>query len=175
MTPQEKAWKAWGRIIARAWSSQEFKEELMNHPKQILEAEGISIPPSINIEVMEESESESQQVWYPLKLTLPCGVPLTIPTGVEVQIERREPIDAPSELIGEQKLVISLEIPGIKIQVEPNNDKRINSIILTLRLPSRQRTPEISQEAIERMSFGLEEFIIDSGQDGCNQKLGIKR
>ncbi len=175
MTPQEKAWKAWGRIIAKAWSNSQFKEYLINHPKQVLAAEGIDIPSAITVEVVEESEAELQHQWQPFNLTIPCGVPLIIPADFEVQIERREPVDSPSELIGRQKLVVSLEIPGIKIQVEQNTDKRIDSLILTLRLPRQQRISEISQGALEGMNLGLEELISDSGQGGCKPLLNIPR
>jgi Nitrile hydratase, alpha chain len=43
------------RLIARAWKDSVFKGELLSNPKAALEAEGISLPESIEIRAVEET------------------------------------------------------------------------------------------------------------------------
>lgn len=53
------------RILIQAWQDPTYKAKLMATPKQILLAEGIKIPPSIDVTVVENSEKQ-------LYLVLPC-------------------------------------------------------------------------------------------------------
>ena len=43
------------QIIARAWQDDSFKEELVSNPEAALSREGISLPESIEVKVLEEN------------------------------------------------------------------------------------------------------------------------
>lgn len=43
------------KLIAQAWQDESFKHELLSNPKTAFENEGISIPESIEIRVVEET------------------------------------------------------------------------------------------------------------------------
>ena len=43
------------QIIARAWQDNSFKDELINNPEAALNSEGISLPESIEVKVLEEN------------------------------------------------------------------------------------------------------------------------
>jgi Nitrile hydratase, alpha chain len=43
------------KLVAQAWQDDSFKEELINNPKSAFEQEGIPLPESIEIRVVEES------------------------------------------------------------------------------------------------------------------------
>lgn len=45
------------KIITRAWQDDSFKEELLSSPKAACEREGISLPESIELRVVEEDAS----------------------------------------------------------------------------------------------------------------------
>ncbi len=49
--------KAIGRIIARAWTDDAFKQELMANPTEVLKAQGIAIPEGTDVRVVENTES----------------------------------------------------------------------------------------------------------------------
>ncbi|MBW4428470.1 MAG: NHLP leader peptide family RiPP precursor [Nostoc desertorum CM1-VF14] len=42
-------------LIARAWQDESFKKELINNPRSAFEKEGITLPESIEVRVVEES------------------------------------------------------------------------------------------------------------------------
>ena len=44
-------------IITRAWQDEEFKQHLLNDPEAALESEGISLPSSMNITIVEETST----------------------------------------------------------------------------------------------------------------------
>lgn len=43
------------KLITKAWQDSSFKQELLSNPKLALEKEGISLPASIEIRVVEEN------------------------------------------------------------------------------------------------------------------------
>ncbi len=43
------------KIIARAWQDESFKQELLSNPKVVLEKEGINLPASMELRVVEET------------------------------------------------------------------------------------------------------------------------
>ena len=49
--------KAIGRVIARAWTDDAFKQQLMAHPTDVLRAQGIAIPEGTDVRVVENTES----------------------------------------------------------------------------------------------------------------------
>jgi Nitrile hydratase, alpha chain len=42
------------KLIVKAWQDISFKQELLSNPKSVLEKEGISLPESIKVQVVEE-------------------------------------------------------------------------------------------------------------------------
>jgi hypothetical protein len=45
------------KLATKAWQDESFKQELLNNPKSALEKEGISLPDSIDVKVVEENSS----------------------------------------------------------------------------------------------------------------------
>lgn len=43
------------KIVARAWQDESFKQELLSNPRAAFEKEGIPLPESFNIRVVEET------------------------------------------------------------------------------------------------------------------------
>ena len=43
------------KLVARAWQDESFKQELLSNPRAAFEKEGIPLPESINIQVVEET------------------------------------------------------------------------------------------------------------------------
>jgi Nitrile hydratase, alpha chain len=43
------------KIIAKAWQDNDFKQRLLSDPKHTLQEEGISLPDSIEVRVVEEN------------------------------------------------------------------------------------------------------------------------
>ncbi|MBD2387101.1 NHLP leader peptide family RiPP precursor [Cylindrospermum sp. FACHB-282] len=44
------------KIIARAWKSEEYKQELLNNPKAVIEREfNIQIPEGVTVQILEET------------------------------------------------------------------------------------------------------------------------
>ena len=41
--------KLWAKIVAKAWSDEAFKAELLNNPEQVLKAEGAEIPEGVRV------------------------------------------------------------------------------------------------------------------------------
>lgn len=46
------------RVIAKAWSDAEFKDQLLKKPVEILRAEGIDVPAGIKVTVVENTEKQ---------------------------------------------------------------------------------------------------------------------
>ena len=55
---REEQGKKYAKLIAKAWSDESFKEKLMSDSRAILEAEGISVPPGVDVKVMEQTETQ---------------------------------------------------------------------------------------------------------------------
>jgi hypothetical protein len=54
MEPNESQ-KAWGKVVARAWSDELFKKRLFADPKTVLKEHGLEMPADVNVKVMEDS------------------------------------------------------------------------------------------------------------------------
>ena len=49
--------KKYAQVIARAWSDESFKKELLADPRAVLAAHGITVPEGVNLQVLEEKEN----------------------------------------------------------------------------------------------------------------------
>ncbi len=52
--PQQR--RRWGRIVARAWDDDDFKQRLLAEPEAVLREAGIEVPPGIEVRVEEGEE-----------------------------------------------------------------------------------------------------------------------
>src|SRR5262245_14409343 len=53
---QEQA-KQWGRVVARAWSDEPFKQRLLRDPRAALTEIGVPVPPGLELEVHESTRT----------------------------------------------------------------------------------------------------------------------
>ena len=44
------------KVIAKAWSDESFKEKLLSEPRAVLEAHGITVPPGLEVKVVEQTD-----------------------------------------------------------------------------------------------------------------------
>lgn len=49
--------RAWGQIIARAWSDEDFKDRLVSDPRAVLAEYGIEAPEGVEIKVVEDTDA----------------------------------------------------------------------------------------------------------------------
>jgi len=56
--PREELNKKYAKVIAKAWSDASFKEKLLADPRAVLEAEGISVPPGVDVKVVEQTDKQ---------------------------------------------------------------------------------------------------------------------
>jgi hypothetical protein len=54
-TGMEQFQKAWGKVVAKAWSDELFKKRLLADPKTVLKENGIEIPADMTFKVLEDS------------------------------------------------------------------------------------------------------------------------
>jgi len=54
---REEQGKKYAKLIAKAWSDESFKEKLLSDPRAVLEAEGISVPPGVEVNVLEQTDN----------------------------------------------------------------------------------------------------------------------
>ncbi|MBD2387099.1 NHLP leader peptide family RiPP precursor [Cylindrospermum sp. FACHB-282] len=55
-TPEINQENLEAKIIARAWKSEEYKQELLNNPKAVIEREfDIQIPEEVTVQILEET------------------------------------------------------------------------------------------------------------------------
>jgi hypothetical protein len=47
--------KAWGQVVARAWTDEAFKERLLSNPGAVLREHGLEVPPGIRVKVLEDT------------------------------------------------------------------------------------------------------------------------
>ena len=66
--PQEREefQKAWGKIIAKAWSDPAFKKRFLENPNEVLKSNGIEIPPGMRM-VVKENGKETLYLTLPQK------------------------------------------------------------------------------------------------------------
>jgi len=58
MVSREELQREYARIIAKAWSDEEFKGRLLADPKAALKEEGIDVPEGITLRVFENTPTE---------------------------------------------------------------------------------------------------------------------
>jgi len=54
---REEQGKKYAKLIAKAWSDESFKERLLSDSRAVLEAEGISVPPGVDVKVLEQTDT----------------------------------------------------------------------------------------------------------------------
>ena len=52
---QDEQAKAYGRVVARAWSDDVFKQRLLADPAAVLKAEGVDIPEGVEVRLVENT------------------------------------------------------------------------------------------------------------------------
>lgn len=50
--------KAWAKIVAKAWTDEEFRQKLLKNPEKVLKDMGIAIPSGIKLELHEQSNKK---------------------------------------------------------------------------------------------------------------------
>ncbi|MFC1834431.1 NHLP leader peptide family RiPP precursor [Thermodesulfobacteriota bacterium] len=50
--------KEWAKVIAQAWSDDDFKKRLFDDPKAVLKDFGINFPESLKVKLVEDPENE---------------------------------------------------------------------------------------------------------------------
>ena len=66
--------KKYAKLIAKAWSDEAFKERLLTDSRAILEAEGISVPPGVDVKVVEQTDTQLFVVIPQKPLNVECAV-----------------------------------------------------------------------------------------------------
>jgi hypothetical protein len=49
---------AWGKVVAKAWSDEEFKKQLLSDPAAVLKEHGINLSADVTLKVMADSAKE---------------------------------------------------------------------------------------------------------------------
>ena len=55
-------YKIWGKVIAQAWSDEDYKARLLTSPKAVLKEAGLNISDEIEVEVMQDTPKLSHVV-----------------------------------------------------------------------------------------------------------------
>jgi hypothetical protein len=55
---REEQGKKYAKLIAKTWSDESFKERLLSDSRAVLEAEGISVPPGVDVKVLEQTDAQ---------------------------------------------------------------------------------------------------------------------
>jgi len=55
---REEQGKKYAKLVAKAWSDEAFKERLLSDSRAVLEAEGISVPPGVDVKVLEQTDTQ---------------------------------------------------------------------------------------------------------------------
>lgn len=55
MANKEEMQKSFSKIIAKAWTDDEFKVKLMSDPKAALKENGVDVPDGINLKIVEDT------------------------------------------------------------------------------------------------------------------------
>ena len=48
--------KQYGQVVAKAWADEEFKQRLLADPAAVLQAEGITVPPGVELRAVENTD-----------------------------------------------------------------------------------------------------------------------
>jgi len=49
--------KAYGRIVAKAWADEDFKQRLLSDPTTVLKENGINVPEGVDFNVLESTDN----------------------------------------------------------------------------------------------------------------------
>ncbi len=52
---REEQAKAYGRVVAKAWTDEGFKQRLLSNPTEVLRAEGVPVPEGNEVRVVENT------------------------------------------------------------------------------------------------------------------------
>lgn len=74
--------KEWAKIIARAWSDDEFKKKLFADPKAVLKECGVDVPEHLTIKLVENKENEVT-IPFPAKPSELSGGPESLQERVQ--------------------------------------------------------------------------------------------
>ena len=55
---REEQGKKYAKLIAKAWSNESFKERRLTDSRTVLEAEGIRVPPGVDVKVVEQTDTQ---------------------------------------------------------------------------------------------------------------------
>jgi len=50
--------KKYAKLVAKTWSDEAFKERLLTDSRTALESEGISVPPGVDVKVVEQTDTQ---------------------------------------------------------------------------------------------------------------------
>ncbi|WOJ93369.1 NHLP leader peptide family RiPP precursor [Congregibacter variabilis] len=53
---QEQASELFGRVVAKCWADDEYKQKFIDDPAAVLKAEGVEVPDGVSFRVVEDSE-----------------------------------------------------------------------------------------------------------------------
>jgi hypothetical protein len=70
---QEEQTKKVQKIIAKAWADETFKQKLLTNPLETLKEQGVSIPPGVNVCVVESTAN----LYYFVLPPKPDGIDIT--------------------------------------------------------------------------------------------------
>ncbi len=48
--------KQYGQVVARAWADDDFKQRLLADPAAVLQAEGMAVPPGVELRAVENTD-----------------------------------------------------------------------------------------------------------------------
>ena len=54
---QDEQAKAYGRVVAKAWSDEAFKQRLLAGPAAVLKAEGVAVPEGVELRQVENTDT----------------------------------------------------------------------------------------------------------------------
>ncbi len=74
----EERLKTYGRIVAKAWSDEGFKQRLLADPKATLQAEGLPFPEDAEVQVVETND---RLFYFPLP-SKPAGLSIEELSGM---------------------------------------------------------------------------------------------
>ena len=57
--------RAWGQVVAQAWSDEGFKQRLLAEPKAALQEQGIAVPAGVEVRVVENTDRLAHLVLPP--------------------------------------------------------------------------------------------------------------
>ena len=63
---REEQGKKYAKLIAKVWNDESFKERLLSDSRTVLEAEGITVPPGVEVKVVEQTDSQIYMI-IPIK------------------------------------------------------------------------------------------------------------